>query len=121
MWTDEHRARYDYSDRRYASDLTDAEWEKVKPLLAECVPLTVDLREMVNARLYVDWTGCQWRALPKDFGSVQHGFRVEPALPQARPVGTDFRGPAPPVGAKPKNYMDVQALNRRTATHTKGG
>jgi putative transposase len=68
MWTEEQRERYDYSGRRYASDLTDAEWQVVKPLLKDCVTWTVDLREMVNARLYLDWTGCQWRALPKDFG-----------------------------------------------------
>lgn len=74
MWTDEHRKRYDYSDRRYASDLTDAEWAKIKPLLSACVTLTVDLREMVNARLYIDWTGCQWRALPKDFGPYSTAF-----------------------------------------------
>ena len=68
MWTDEQRERYDYSGKRYASDLTDAEWKVVEPLLKDCMTLTVDLREMVNARLYLDWTGCQWRALPKDFG-----------------------------------------------------
>ena len=74
MWTDEQRKRYDYSDRRYASDLTDAEWEKIKPLLVDCHTLTADLREMVNARLYVNWTGCQWRALPKDFGPYSTAF-----------------------------------------------
>lgn len=68
MWTDEDRQRYDYSDRRYASDLNDEEWSKLEPMLSECLVWTVSLREMVNASLYVDWTGCQWRALPKDFG-----------------------------------------------------
>lgn len=68
MWTDEQRERYNYAGKRYASDLTDEEWEQVKPLLKDCVTLTVDLREMINARLYLDWTGCQWRALPKEFG-----------------------------------------------------
>lgn len=74
MWTDEQRRRYDYSDRRYASDLTDAEWKKIKPLLIDCHTLTADLREMVNARLYVNWTDCQWRALPKDFGLNRAGI-----------------------------------------------
>ena len=27
---------------------------------------TADVREVVNAVLYVVWTGCQWKALPKD-------------------------------------------------------
>ena len=68
MWTDEQRERYNYTGKRYASDLTDEEWEQVKPLLETCVTLTVDLREMINARFYLDWTGCPWRALPKEFG-----------------------------------------------------
>ena len=32
-------------------------------------PLTADLREMVNACLYLEKTGCPWRYLPSDFGS----------------------------------------------------
>jgi putative transposase len=30
-------------------------------------PRTVDMREVINAICYVDRTGCQWRALPRDF------------------------------------------------------
>ena len=30
-------------------------------------PLTTDLREVINAILYMGSSGCQWRALPKDF------------------------------------------------------
>lgn len=55
----------------YPSDLTDREWEVLKPLLP---PLkergrkrTVDLREIVNAIFYVLRTGCQWDYLPHDF------------------------------------------------------
>ena len=70
MWTDENRTRYDRSKLRYPSDLTDAEWELVRP----CIPpgkrggrqRTVDLREVVNGVMYVLSTGCQWRAVPKD-------------------------------------------------------
>ena len=54
----------------YASDLTDRQWELVKPLLREnqgCgQPTKVDLREIVNALLYMKQTGCQWRYLPHD-------------------------------------------------------
>ncbi|MCP5124637.1 MAG: IS5 family transposase [Gammaproteobacteria bacterium] len=58
---------------RYPSDLTDAEWERVQPLLEEREPNTrgrpreVDLREILNAIFYINKTGCQWRYLPKDF------------------------------------------------------
>ena len=56
---------------RYPSDLSDQEWALVEPLLpaakATGRPRTTDLREVLNALWYVDRTGCQWRALPKDF------------------------------------------------------
>ena len=56
---------------RYPSDLSDQEWALVEPLLpaAKAVgrPRSTDLREVLNALWYVTRTGCQWRALPKDF------------------------------------------------------
>ena len=70
MWTDENRGRYDRSRLRYPSDLTDPEWELVRPLIPPCKrggrQRTVDLREVVNGLMYVLSTGCQWRAVPKD-------------------------------------------------------
>ena len=70
MWTDENRGRYDRSKLRYPSDLTDAEWAYVEPLLPPAkhggAKRTVNLREVVNGLLYVLSTGCQWRAIPKD-------------------------------------------------------
>ena len=68
MWTTEHRERYKDDRRRYPSDLTDAEWVTVEPLFSDYETLTVDLREMVNACLYLQKTGRQWRYLPKEFG-----------------------------------------------------
>jgi transposase len=56
---------------RYASDLTDEEWAMIKPLLParkkQGRPRTTDLREVLNAILYMARTGCQWRMLPKEF------------------------------------------------------
>ena len=68
MWTDAARERYKADGRRYPSDLTDAEWETLEPLLRGYVTLTADLREMVNGCLYLEKAGCPWRYLPKDFG-----------------------------------------------------
>src|SRR3954464_222788 len=68
MWMAEHRERYKDDRRRYPSDLTDAEWEAIAPYFAVYPTLTADLREMVNACLYLHKTGCGWRYLPKDFG-----------------------------------------------------
>jgi len=71
MWTETTRPKYERSGLRYASDMTDAEWSVIEPLLAPTKrlgrPRTTDLREVVNAILYMARTGCQWRMLPKDF------------------------------------------------------
>ena len=68
MWTPAQREKYKDDGRRYPSDLTDAEWDTIAPLLSVYHPDTADLREMVNAILYLEKTGCQWRYLPTDFG-----------------------------------------------------
>jgi putative transposase len=55
----------------YPSDLSDAQWElierRLEPAKQRGRPREVDRREVINAILYVDRTGCQWRALPHDF------------------------------------------------------
>jgi transposase len=70
MWTKENRGRYDRSTLRYPSDLTDEEWELIKPEIPPAKrggnKRRVDVREIINAILYVLSTGCQWRAIPKD-------------------------------------------------------
>jgi transposase len=70
MWMVENRRAYERSGLRYPSDLTDAEWALVKPLIRPAKhggrKRTVDVREVVNGIFYVLSTGCQWRALPKD-------------------------------------------------------
>ncbi len=56
--------------RVYPSDLTDAEWSVLEPLIPAAKsggrPAEHPRREIVNAVLYVLRTGCQWRALPHD-------------------------------------------------------
>ena len=70
-WTDITREQHKRAGLRYPSDLTDAEWAVVAPLLPPARPggrpRTTDLREVVNAILYLAGSGCQWRMLPKDF------------------------------------------------------
>ena len=55
----------------YLTDLTDAQWAALKPHLPpekpRGAPRTIDLREILNALLYLARTGCQWRLLPHDF------------------------------------------------------
>lgn len=67
----------------YDSDLTDEQWEQIKPLLplertGPGRPLELDMREAVNAMLYIARTGCQWDNLPHDFpnsDSIYYHFR----------------------------------------------
>jgi transposase len=70
MWTAEHRRAADRRGLRYPSDLTDAEWAVVAPLIRPAKrggrPRSVAVREVLNAIFYVLATGCQWKALPKD-------------------------------------------------------
>lgn len=57
--------------RSYPSDLSDAEWALLAPLLAPAAtgrPRTRELREIVDGICYVLRTGCQWRYVPDDFG-----------------------------------------------------
>lgn len=55
----------------YPSDLTDAQWAVIQQFLPPaptgCRPRTTNMRDVVNAILYILRTGCQWRYLPKDF------------------------------------------------------
>jgi transposase len=70
-WTEITRAQYRREGLRYASDVTDQEWAVIAPLLPLPSrlgrPRRWDLRTILDAILYVLATGCQWRALPKDF------------------------------------------------------
>jgi putative transposase len=54
----------------YTTDLTDVQWEILRPLIPEAKPggrpREVDVREVMNALLYQDRTGCQWDMLPHD-------------------------------------------------------
>ncbi|MFD1322247.1 transposase [Micromonospora sonneratiae] len=57
--------------RRYPSDLTNAQWRHIAPLLPPPRPggrpEKHPRRAIVDAILYVVRTGCSWRQLPIDF------------------------------------------------------
>ena len=66
----------------YATDLTDEQWAAIAPFVATPSPnggrpTEIDRRAIVNALLYKNRTGGQWRMLPKDFppmSSVRYSF-----------------------------------------------
>jgi putative transposase len=75
------RARRSYPTKD-ATDLTDAQWAAIAPLVITPSPnggrpTDIDRRAIVNALLDKHRTGCQWRMLPKDvppMSSVRYSF-----------------------------------------------
>lgn len=64
---------------KYPSDLTDGQWQKIKGLLPRKKKRgrkPLDRRVVINAVLYVNRTGCQWRALPRDFPNWKSVYTV---------------------------------------------
>ncbi len=59
------------TEQVYPTDLTDAQWERLAPLIPPPKPggrrRTVDMRGVCNALFYIDRSGCQWRMLPKEY------------------------------------------------------
>ncbi len=70
-WTEITRRRFCRDGLRYASDLIDAEWALIEPVMPtrqRCGrPRSVPLRTIMNAILYMLTTGCQWRQIPREF------------------------------------------------------
>ena len=80
-WNRTTREQYKREAVRFESDLTDAEWELIEPLIPKQGrmgrPRKRDLREVFDAIQYQLATGCQWRALPNCFApysTVQNYF-----------------------------------------------
>ena len=66
----------------YPSDLTDAQWALIAPLIPPAEPggryRAVDMHEIFNGILYVLRSGCSWRMLPHDlppWGTVHYYYR----------------------------------------------
>src|SRR5919112_1435327 len=55
----------------YPSDLTDREWDVIKPLIPPAKPggrpRSTDMRLLLNAIFYVDRGGIAWRYLPREY------------------------------------------------------
>ena len=69
--------------RAYATDLTDAEWQLLAPLIPApkpggC-PAIHDRRELANAMAYWVRAGCAWRLLPHDLPPWQTVYHYSAA------------------------------------------
>src|SRR3984893_346124 len=70
MWAEEDRRIYRREGNGYPSDLRDAEWARLAPLIPEASPggrpRKTDMRAAMNAILAALGTGCPWHYLPRD-------------------------------------------------------
>ena len=61
MWTNENRPRYNRDKLRYPSDLSDAEWALIEPLIPRAKrgggKRRVNIREVINGVMYILSTG----------------------------------------------------------------
>ena len=69
--------------KRYPTDLSDEEWSCIEPYLptpeAPGRLRVHNLREILDAVIYVVRSGCAWRLLPREFPpwkTVHHYFRI---------------------------------------------
>lgn len=83
MWNEITRRQYERKGLRHASDLTDAEWERIGPHMPPPRRLgrrqSTELRRVVEAVLYMLRSGCPWRLLPRDFPPRSTVHRYFPA------------------------------------------
>ena len=137
MWTPEHRQAAARRGLRYPSDLTDAEWALIEPMIPPARrggrPRDVNVREVLNGIFYVLWTGCQWSALPKapaaevDGTSLLHAVGLgrharahppralcggtRPGRARGEPIGGGDRQPERQGSAKRGASLDPQGFD----------
>lgn len=62
-------------NQTYPTDLTDRQWDYIKSRIPEPKsggrPRSADMRQVLNALLYIVVTGCQWRLLPQNYPKWQ--------------------------------------------------
>lgn len=73
-WTGIARQEHSRKGLRYSSDMTDREWALAAPFIPGAKRggrrRATDMREVLNALLYIAASGCAWRLLPKCFPPV---------------------------------------------------
>ena len=80
MWTPTTRRQHSRMGLRYETDLTDAEWAVIEPLMPRPAPCgrppVWTTREVLNAIFYVLRGGISWRLIPKDLPprSTTYGY-----------------------------------------------
>ena len=107
MWTEITRPQYERSDRRHASDLSDAEWGLIAPYMPPPKtlgrPQTTALRDVINAILYLLRSGFPPRStVQRDFAH----WRDKPrgATPVHLPASSTANRSRPPESGAPRGF-----------------
>src|ERR1700733_6626776 len=108
MWTEQTRgrmAKIAKKTKRYPSDLTDEEWERIAPLMPRALARgrrrTVEFREGINAVRYLVRSGCGWGGVPAPGAKVFVSDHPRPGIdarsreggPGGQPLGRRARQP----------------------------
>ncbi|WP_250004900.1 transposase [Actinoplanes sp. M2I2] len=113
--------------RVYPSDLTNQQWETIEPMLPLIKEPGADpeasFRDIVDAILYLDRSGCSWRQLPVDFPPWQTVYGwfqrwkargvAERILEEQRFIVTDTLGLLVSVTVLPRRGRTATAPRRR--------
>jgi putative transposase of IS4/5 family DUF4096 len=86
MWTQAHRATYKQSGTAVPSDLSDAQWERLEPLIPAAKrggrPRKTDMRAAMNAIFYPPAHGLSVAvSAARPVSSALHGLQYLPAVP----------------------------------------
>ena len=112
MWKPEHRRAADRRGLRYPSDLIDAEWALVEPMIPPAKhggrKRSVDVREVLNGIFYVLSTGCQWNAVPTDLPPTS--VEVAPAVPGVEEDVDPTWPPEPEAGVVLRSEVSPRPL-----------
>ena len=93
--------------RPYATDLTDAEWRLLVPLIPAAKsggrPAIHDHRELVNAMAYWLQARCAWQLLPHDLPpwQTEPGSGVPPSPSPSRSAPSSSASPGGPSSSRP--------------------
>jgi transposase len=112
----------------YSSDLSNEQWAQVERFIPAPQPggrpAKYDRREIVNALLYINRTGCQWRPLPHDFPpweSVYWYFRNWKKDGALDRLHDELRGDLRQAEGRPKQPSAAALDSQSVKTTEKGG
>ncbi len=91
MWKPEHRQAANRSGLRYPSDLTDAEWVIVEPMIPPARhgrrKRSVNVREVLNGDLLHPMDRLPMEGSAKRLAAEEHGARLSGAMKLGRHIG----------------------------------